>query len=64
MKAKKFNKKLSFNKQTVSNLNFNQMSDIYGGADTEGLTVCETRCATNCIRTCSACVMTCFICQL
>jgi hypothetical protein len=31
MKTKKFQKKLTFNKQTVADLNIDEMADIHGG---------------------------------
>jgi len=63
MKTKKFDKKLSLNKKTVSNLSSNQMKSAYGGYETFERTYCRTDCATNCVTMCSACVMTCLICE-
>jgi hypothetical protein len=33
MKSKKFQKKLTFNKQTVADLNVDEMAGIHGGGD-------------------------------
>jgi hypothetical protein len=35
MKTKKFNKKLTLNKKTISNLENGQMKDAYGGAPSD-----------------------------
>ena len=50
MKQKKIDTKLVLNKRTVFNLNHDEMKDVYGGAET-GLTVCRTRCVSNCLCT-------------
>ena len=45
MKTKRFNKKLSLNKTTISNLNNNEMISVKGGLPTESIdtlcTVCQ-----------------------
>jgi hypothetical protein len=52
MKTRKFEKKLSLNKKTVSNLNGKAMGEVQGGATfincPTGLTYCRTDCVTNC----------------
>lgn len=50
MRTTKINRKLILNKQTISNLKDDEMSNLNGGAT--GLTVCKSVCVTNC-RTCS-----------
>ena len=45
MKTKKFNKRLTLNKKTVSDLNDKEMKDLHGGAGTFG----------SCAYTCSPC---------
>lgn len=41
MKSKKFSKKLSLQKATISNLNENGMNQIKGGLVTQPLTACD-----------------------
>jgi natural product precursor len=41
MKAKRFNRKLALNKKTIANLNFNEMSVVFGGGLTDD---CTTDC--------------------
>jgi natural product precursor len=54
MKTKKLNKKLTFSKNTIANLNSKDLKDIYGGAwDTNWTCTCGT-----CYYTCDD--MTCF----
>ena len=52
MKKKEFKKKLSLNKQTISNLNQNDLSKIYGGdgpiVTIAGHTCVNTRCPAHC----------------
>ncbi len=54
MKSKKFNKKLSLNKNTVSNLNGFSMSKVKGGdvAPPTQVTHCEVSCFSKCLETC------------
>lgn len=57
MKLKKLDKRLALGKCTVSNLDTRRMMKVKGGGDTDspcipetkGFTICDTRCATNCI---------------
>ena len=58
MKTKNFSKKLSLNKKTVADLNNKEMQAIHGGETVE-LTICRTRCVTDCVM----CTMTrCSVC--
>lgn len=72
MKSKKFNKKLSLNKNTVSNLNVRKMALVKGGdmPPLTAVTNCDMTCLTRCLQTCydftcaadctdSACVTVC-----
>ncbi len=65
MKPKKFNKKLSFSKSTIANLNYKESNDVRGGS---GLyTKCpdfdtcpDTQCGGTCNTcTCNTCPQTC-----
>jgi natural product precursor len=47
MRTKKITRKLSLNKETISNLKDEEMTRLNGGA-TVALTVCRTVCITNC----------------
>lgn len=58
MKTKKFNKKLSLNKKTISNLNYGQMRNVNGGGNdivrnTSHADPCGTSCDTQCNSACS-----------
>ncbi|MDQ1354756.1 MAG: hypothetical protein QG657_5065 [Acidobacteriota bacterium] len=61
MRTKKITRKLSLNKQTISNLKDDEMSNLNGGIETYVLTVCRTVCISNC-RTCTA-VSFCYQCM-
>jgi len=50
MKAKKINKKLVLNKNTISNLDNHGMNMVYGGVETFVKTVCFTECVTDCFQ--------------
>jgi len=47
MRTKKITRKLTLNKQTISNLKDDEMTKLKGGA-TVALTECRTVCITNC----------------
>lgn len=56
MKTKNFNKKLSLNKKTISNLNYGQMGNVNGGGNdidrnTSAADPCRVTCDTSCIHT-------------
>ena len=61
MKTKKFNKKLSLNKNTVSNLNLRNMALVKGGdiPPFTQVTNCEVSCLSKCLQTCNE-----FTCEL
>lgn len=63
MKSKKFNKRLSLNKNTVSNLNEGKMALVKGGdiPPFTQVTQCEVSCLSKCLQTCdvSGCVTVC-----
>lgn len=42
MKPKKFEKKLTLNKETISNLENREMSDVFAGEHTETMDICCT----------------------
>ena len=57
MKPKLIDKKLLLNKKTIADLNENALKEIYGGVTAietctsiqeTCLTICETKCASNC----------------
>ncbi len=54
MKSKKFNKKLSLKKNTVSNLSGITLSYVKGGdvAPPTAVTHCEVSCLSRCLETC------------
>lgn len=52
MKIKKLARKLSLNKETISNLNSMEMESIKGGSDSTPDTIWDTQCASN---TCMSC---------
>lgn len=53
MKSKKFEKKLTLRKRTVTDLNSNEMFDINGGGVTQ-TRVCNT-CVVTCMTACELC---------
>ena len=52
MKTKKFTKKLTLNKRTVSNLNADEMNAVHGGDETNEPTICVYTCNTRCNSNC------------
>jgi natural product precursor len=50
MKKRDFNKKLVLNKNTVANLDLEELHSIKGGTDvTIEWTICRTRCVSECV---------------
>lgn len=52
MKKQKFNKKLSLNKETISNLNRNEMNDLKGGEGHAATRTCVEHCLSRVPRHC------------
>lgn len=48
MKKMNFDKKLVVSKETVANLNPDKMQNVKGGIITFQLTICRTRCVSDC----------------
>lgn len=57
MKTKKFNKKLSLGKRTVSDLNTNEMLNVNGGGET--MTQVCFSCVVTCMTLCEICTDLC-----
>jgi hypothetical protein len=58
MKTKKFNKKLSLNKETISHLNSGQLQNVYGGGENQedplpATNSCLITCTCNCTGSCN-----------
>ena len=60
MKKQRFNKKLVLNKQTVANLNMNEMTNLKGGKDTPPVTQEANGCSgTDLTEGCAATAISC-----
>ncbi len=60
MKPKNFEKKLTFNKETIANLDISKMKDVKGGVIPYGSAL-QTNCLTSPCGTCGTCGKSCII---